>query len=127
MANSVVTRVAKVLLAGGFNKTAAAGVIGNAFGESSWNPASVGSGGGGLWGFTAHPMSLGDLQNYAAAHGEKWTDPEVQARFLLKNTTKSQIQAMNAQKTARAAAPGWISNWEKPLTPAADLPIRADK
>jgi hypothetical protein len=90
-------------------------VLGNAYQESSWNPASVGDGGGGLWGFTAGAISLDSLQSYAASKGVQWTNPTLQAEFLVKNLSQSDIAGLNAQTTPAAAASWFMNNWEHPL------------
>src|ERR1700744_6064753 len=87
---SVLTQAGKVLESHGFNKTGAAGVLGNAYQESSWDPSSVGDGGGGLWGFTSGAISLPSLQSYAQQNGENWQDPTTQANFIVQHITPAQ-------------------------------------
>lgn len=111
----VINQVGKVLRAGGLNRTAAAGILGNAVQESSDNPAAVGDGGGGLWGFTSSPQSLADLQAFASQHGVSWTNPAVQAEFLLSKLSPAQISALNSQGSPAAAAVWFQNNWEHPL------------
>lgn len=123
---SVTQRIAGVLRSGGLNAKAAAGVIGNSVGESSENPASVGDGGGGLWGFTSGAISLGSLQGFAKAHGAHWTDPVIQTKFLLAHMTPGDISALNSQPTARGAAAWFMNNWEHPYAPTEHAGVRMD-
>jgi Phage tail lysozyme len=111
---SVVKQAGAVLIAAGLTPTAAAGVIGNAYQESSWDTASVGDGGGGLWGFSSGAISLASLQAYAASKGVAWTNPTLQAEFLVKNLSASDISALNAQGSPAAAASWFMDNWEHP-------------
>lgn len=115
MANPVLSKAGQVLLKAGYTKNAAAGILGNAFQESSWNPASVGSGGGGLWGFTAHPNSLSDLQAFAQSQRADWKDPAVQAHFLTTKVPASVKAEINSKHSPEAAALYFMSNWERPL------------
>lgn len=121
---TVILAAARILMAAGYSAKAAAGVIGNAKQESTWNPASIGSGGGGLWGFTAAPKSLADLQAYASQQGVPWTNVALQTRFLLKNSSASDRRAMNAQPTPEDAASWWMTNWERPLASSENEPNR---
>lgn len=110
----VVTQVGQVLRSGGLSRIAAAGILGNAVQESSDNPAVVSGGNGGLWGFTAPPKSLSDLQAFASEHGADWTNPAVQAEFLLTQLSSSDISTLNSQSSPQAAAVWFMNNWEHP-------------
>lgn len=120
----VVAQIGRILLAHGLNKIGAAGIIGNALQESGWNPGSVGSGGGGLWGFTASPNSLADLQAFAKASRKPWTDVGLQTQFLVNHVPGSVIRALNAQSSAGAAAAYFMNSWERPYAPTENLPRR---
>lgn len=111
---SVVEQVARILMSEGFTSRAAAGILGNAYRESlpPWNPASVGTGGGGLWGFTTPPQSLADLQAYAHAQGKSWTDPALQTQFMLIHGGLALKGAINAERSAAGAARYFEQNWE---------------
>ncbi len=122
--NSVVDKSGRILVKHGFTPVAAAGIIGNALQESSWNPGSVGSGGGGLWGFTAHPNSLSDLQAFAASKGKPWNKAGIQTRFLLKHISPETKAAVNAARTPEQAAAAFMSGFERPYAPTANLPRR---
>lgn len=123
---SIQQTLAKTFMAGGLTAKGAAGIIGNAYQESGLNPASVGDGGGGLWGFTAGAISLGSLQGFAAAHGAQWTDPTIQAKFLLAHLSASDIHALNSQPTARGAAAWFMNNWERPAAATENAGRRMD-
>lgn len=121
---AVVERAGPVLLGSGFNKIGAAGVLGNAQQESSWNPAVVVGGNGGLWGFTAGNKSLAGLQAYADRRKASWTDPAIQAAYLLTSTPPSYVQAMNSQSGPAPAADWWMSHWELPAVATENAPNR---
>ena len=118
---SVPAQIARVLLANGVNRIGTAGIIGNAYAESSFDPAAQGYGGGGLWGFTASPNSLADLQAYAAQRGGQWTNPALQTRFLLKHVAPSTIAAINAAGTPESAAEIFMTQFERPGIPRLDV------
>jgi hypothetical protein len=117
----IVATIANVLFAGGLNEIGAAGIIGNAYAESSLNPAAQGYGGGGLWGFTVSPVSLADLQAYAAANGGDWTDAALQTRFLLENVDDAIIEAVNAAGSPEEAAEIFMVEFERPGIPRLDV------
>lgn len=113
-------QIARALFRGGLNKIGAAGVIGNAYAESSMNPAATGYGGGGLWGFTSSPYSLADLQAYASQKGKPWTNAGLQSRFLLQ-FIGDLIPRLNASASPEAAAALFMSDFERPGIPRQDV------
>jgi hypothetical protein len=117
---SVEAQIARVLFGGGLNRIGAAGVIGNAYAESSLDPSATGYGGGGLWGFTASPYSLADLQSYASGRGGSWTSATLQTQFLMK-FIGSLIPRLNASPTPEAAAELFMTDFEKPGIPRLDV------
>lgn len=119
--NSVEAKIGEYLTHHGLSKVGAAGIIGNAYAESSLDPGAQGYGGGGLWGFTAHPNSLADLQNYAASKGRAWTDPKLQSEFLLQHVNPQTIQDVNAAKTPQQAAATFMSQFERPGIPRQEV------
>jgi hypothetical protein len=112
----VAAQMWRSLHANGYNQVGAAGIIGNAGQESGLNPASIGSGGGGLLGFTTSPISLADLQAFAKTQGKPWDDVGLQMQFyaLHENGIRG---AMNSQPDAAAAARYFMDNWERPYVP----------
>jgi hypothetical protein len=97
----------------GYTGIAAAGIAGNIYQESGGNPESVGSGGGGLIGWTPLPGGFvtgnpqADLETQLAAlltYNEQW------AQF---------IPALNAAGSAVAAADIYMNDFERPGDPAA--------
>lgn len=122
---SVVKTAGEVMLRNALDSVSAAGILGNAFGESSWNPASIGSGGGGLWGFTAHPNSLSDLQAYAAHQGKPWTDVTTQTQFMLHHLAGSIKAKLNAASSTDDTTSIFMHEWERPLN-YDSLPTRQD-
>lgn len=114
---SVPAQIAEVLRRGGLNRVGVAGVLGNAYAESSYRPSATGYGGGGLWGFTAAPNSLADLQAYAKKRGRSWTDAGLQTEFLLQHVSPSLKRELNAASSPEAAARVFMSQWERPGIP----------
>ena len=101
------------LTAHGYTGIAAAGIAGNIYQESAGNPESVGSGGGGLIGWTPLPSGFvtgnppADLQTQLAA-------------ILTFNQQWSQyIPALNAATNAAEAADIYVNYFERPGIPAA--------
>ncbi len=115
---AVAAQMGRILMRTGWNRSGAAGVIGNAYRESLWNPASVGTGGGGLFGFTTSPISLADLQNYARGHRKPWTDVGIQMQFMQEHLTGSVKQAVMNAGSPESAAERFMTLWERPGIPA---------
>ncbi|HEY7145461.1 MAG TPA: phage tail tip lysozyme [Streptosporangiaceae bacterium] len=97
----------------GYTAIASAGIAGNIYQESGGNPESVGSGGGGLIGWTPLPAGFvtgspaADLRTQLAAiltYNQQW------AQF---------IPALNSAASAAAAAQVYMSDFERPGIPAA--------
>jgi Phage tail lysozyme len=101
------------LTAHGYTGIAAAGIAGNIYQESTGNPESVGSGGGGLIGWT--PLPAGFVTGNPAA------DLQTQLAALLTfNQQWSQyIPMLNAATSATQAADIYMSYFERPGIPAA--------
>jgi hypothetical protein len=101
------------LVAHGYSDFAAAGMTGNMWQESMGNPESVGSGGGGLIGFT--PLPAGYVT------GNPAVDLQTQLNAVLTyNQQWSQfIPALNAATNAVQAADIYMNDFERPGIPAA--------
>jgi hypothetical protein len=108
-----VTAIVSFLLAHGYTHNAAAGIAGNIYRESRGNPESVGTGGGGLIGWTPLPSgfvtgnSSADLQTQLAAlltYNQGW------AQY---------VPALNAASTPAAAADIYVTDFERAGIPAA--------
>ncbi len=99
-----------------FNLIAASGILGNAYREAGpeWNSESVGTGGGGLWGFTAGAISLANLQAAAAEKGVSWGDPKFQTHFMLKHGGFGLRDTLNAADSPEKAAELFMDLWEHP-------------
>jgi len=97
----------------GYTRLAAAGIAGNIYQESKGDPESVGSGGGGLIGFT--PLPGGYVTGNPAA------DLRTQLNAILTyNQQWSQyIPALNAASSATQAADIYMNYFERPGIPAA--------
>ena len=101
------------LVAHGYTGFAAAGIAGNIYQESKGDPESVGSGGGGLIGWT--PLPSGFVTGSAAA------DLQTQLNALLTyNQGWAQfIPALNAATSATEAADIYMNDFERPGLPVA--------
>jgi hypothetical protein len=101
------------LVAHGYSHLAAAGIAGNMYQESGGNPESVGSGGGGLIGFT--PLPSGYVTGNPAA------DLKTQLNAVLTyNQQWAQfIPPLNAATSATEAADIYMNDFERPGLPAA--------
>src|SRR5712692_7730150 len=105
--------IVSFLTAHGYTKLAAAGIAGNMYQESKGNPESVGSGGGGLIGWT--PLPGGFVTGNPAA------DLQAQlAAILTFNQQWAQyIPALNAATTPAEAADIYVTDFERAGIPAA--------
>jgi hypothetical protein len=108
-------QIAQSLHAGGWDKVAIAGAIGNAVQESSLHPAISGGGAAGLWQWT--PGSK--LFSYAQQHHVPWQAIPTQASLLTADIGRVGVSEMNSQRTPSAAALWLMNNFEKPGIPAA--------
>jgi hypothetical protein len=101
------------LVAHGYTGFAAAGIAGNIYQESKGDPESVGSGGGGLIGWT--PLPSGFVTGNSAA------DLQTQLNALLTyNQGWAQfIPALNAATSATEAADIYMNDFERPGLPVA--------
>jgi hypothetical protein len=105
--------IVNFLVAHGYTKMAAVGIAGNIFQESRGNPESVGSGGGGLIGWT--PLPSGFVTGNAAA------DLQTQlATLLTYNQGWAQyVPMLNAATNPTSAAYIYMTYFERPGLPAA--------
>jgi tail lysozyme len=105
--------IVNFLVAHGYTKMAAVGIAGNIFQESMGNPESVGSGGGGLIGWT--PLPSGFVTGNAAA------DLQTQlAALLTYNQGWAQyVPMLNAATNPTSAAYIYMTYFERPGLPAA--------
>jgi hypothetical protein len=105
--------IVSFLTAHGYTGIAAAGIAGNIYQESMGNPESVGSGGGGLIGWTPLPSGF--------VTGNPSADLQTQLNALLTyNQQWSQfIPALNAATSATQAADIFMNDFERPGIPAA--------
>lgn len=125
---AVVAQMGRYLLANNFSRAGAAGIIGNAYRESLWDPSAVGTGGGGLFGFTTSPVSLADLQRYADKRGRPWTDVETQMAFMLGSPGGGGLMTddyyngleafLKSTNDIHDATYRFMNEWERPGIPA---------
>jgi hypothetical protein len=101
------------LTAHGYTGIAAAGISGNIYQESEGNPESVGSGGGGLIGWTPLPAGF--------VTGNPSADLQTQLAALLTYNDQypQYIPALNAATSASEAADIYMNYFERPGIPAA--------
>jgi cell wall-associated NlpC family hydrolase len=126
--NSVEDRVGRYLVSHGLDRVGASGVIGNAVQESSLDPEAkeAGTHNGGLWGFTAHPNSLSDLERFAAARDQDWRDPKTQTAFLLEHVSPETIAALNHATSPEQAAEIFQNEFEHPAPATENQPRREE-
>ena len=114
--------IAQYLVENGYSKAAAAGVAGCVAGESVGNPESVGSGGGGLIGWT--PIGSA-APNPNIITGNPAQDMMTQlADLLYYNSTEigqSLVNQLNSQTDPVAAADFFSANFEKPAVLYSDV------
>jgi hypothetical protein len=101
------------LITHGYTKMAAVGIAGNIYQESEGNPESVGTGGGGLIGWT--PLPAGFVTGNPAA------DLQTQLTALLSYNQQwaQYLPALNAATSATQAADIYMNYFERPGIPAA--------
>jgi Phage tail lysozyme len=105
--------IVQFLTAHGYTAMAAAGMAGNMYQESMGNPESVGTGGGGLIGWT--PLPGGFVTGNPAA------DLHVQLEAVLTYNQQlaEYIPALNAATTPTEAADIYMNDFERPNVAAA--------
>jgi Phage tail lysozyme len=101
------------LVAHGYTGFAAAGIAGNIYQESMGNPESVGSGGGGLIGWT--PLPAGFVTGNPAAD----LQTQLQALLVYNQGWAQFIPALNAATSATQAADVYMNDFERPGLPVA--------
>jgi Phage tail lysozyme len=101
------------LMAHGYSGLGAAGVAGNIYQESKGNPESVGTGGGGLIGWTPLPSGF--------VTGNPSADLQTQLSALLtyNDQWSGYLPALNAATSATDAAYIYMTDFERPGIPAA--------
>jgi hypothetical protein len=105
--------IVNFLTAHGYTAVAAAGIAGNMYQESDGNPESVGTGGGGLIGFT--PLPAG----YVTGNPVADLQTQLQAVLTYNQGWAAYIPALNAATTPSQAAYIYMSDFERPGLPAA--------
>lgn len=97
------------LVAHGYSGNAAAGIAGNIFQESKGNPESVGSGGGGLIGWT--PLPAGFVTGNPEADLQK----QLQELLVYNQGWHQFVPALNAASSPAQAAEIYMLDFERPL------------
>jgi hypothetical protein len=105
--------IVSFLTAHGYTGLAAAGIAGNIYQESGGNPESVGSGGGGLIGWT--PLPAGFVTGDVAAD----LQTQLEALLTFNQQWAQYIPELNASTNAAQAAYVYMSDFERPGIPAA--------
>ena len=101
------------LMANGYSGNAAAGIAGNIYQESGGNPESIGSGGGGLIGWT--PLPAGYVTGNPAAD----LQTQLSAILSFNQIWAGYIPALNAAASPAAAADIYVTDFERAGIPAA--------
>jgi hypothetical protein len=109
-----VTAIVNFLMANGYTGTAAAGIAGNIYQESGGNPESVGSGGGGLIGWT--PLPSGYITGDVSADLET----QLQAILVFNDQWSEYIPELNDASSPADAALIYVTDFERAGIPAAD-------
>jgi hypothetical protein len=108
--------IAKFLVAHGYSRSAAAGVVACIAGESAGNPESVGMGGGGLIGWTPLPPGL--------VTGNPTADLNAQLeRLLAYNDANGSVPTLNIIPGAVAAADYYSQHFERPAVTNSDVRV----
>lgn len=102
------------LLRHGYTKMAAAGVAGNIYQESKGDPESVGTGGGGLIGWT--PLPAGFVTGNPAAD----LHTQLEALLTYNDQWSGYLPALNAAASPAQAAYIYMSDFERPGLPVAE-------
>jgi len=105
--------IVRFLTSNGYTGIAAAGIAGNVYQESKGDPESVGSGGGGLIGWT--PLPAGYVTGNPAAD----LQTQLQAILVYNQQWSAYLPALNAATSATAAADIYMNDFERPGIPAA--------
>lgn len=87
--------------------TAIPAIMGNSYGESSWNPDLV----SGLFGFLVGDKGPGALDAYAKRQGKSRSDVATQVNFMGTTFTQAQRAAMNSL-SMDAGVDYFLNNWE---------------
>jgi Phage tail lysozyme len=125
---NVARMVAPILLRNGLDPESAAGILGNAWQESTWNPGAMEgeSHNGGLWGFTTPPKDLQSAKDYAASQGVPWTNAKAQTQFMLHLLPQSMRRAMNRMSSIEDTTKYFMEEWEIPDPAQANFPRRLE-
>lgn len=116
---AVVRQGAPVLHRQGFDHKSMAGIFGNAWQESTWNPAAMepGTDNGGLFGFTAGEKSLANMRAFAAKRGKSWTDVPTQMQFMLVSGGLGLRDSMNRLDSIPDTTKLFMDEYERPGIP----------
>jgi len=100
------------LVANGYTPIAAAGIAGNIYQESGGNPESVGTGGGGLIGWT--PLPAGFVTGNVQAD----LQTQLQALLTYNQQWAANIPLLNSSTSPAQAADVYMADFERPGIPA---------
>jgi hypothetical protein len=105
--------IVSFLIGHGYTRLAAAGIAGNMWQESKGDPESVGTGGGGLIGFTPLPPG------YVTGNPAVDLQTQLSAVLTYNQQWSQYIPALNAATSATQAADIYMNDFERPGIPAA--------
>jgi hypothetical protein len=125
---SVVRRMGRILFGRGLDLEATAGIAGNSYQESDWNPLAMepGTDNGGLFGFTAGEKSMAALRAFAAKVKHPWSDVGTQVSFMLTSLSGSLKSRLNAASSIAETTALFMNEWERPNAALANLPRRIE-
>jgi len=105
--------IVSFLTTNGYTRFAAAGIAGNMYQESKGDPESVGTGGGGLIGWTPLPPGFVTGNPAADLHAQ------LEAVLTYNQQWSQYIPMLNAATSATQAADIYMNYFERPGIPAA--------
>jgi Phage tail lysozyme len=108
-----VTAIVSFLLANGYSDNAAAGIAGNIYQESKGDPESIGTGGGGLIGWT--PLPSGFVTGNTSAD----LQTQLSAILTYDNGWSGYLPELNSAATPADAAYIYVTDFERAGIPAA--------
>lgn len=120
---SVESRIGSQLQRRGLDRVQAAGVLGNAYAESNYDPSAMepGTDNGGLWGFTAGEVARSEVEKFANARGKPWDDAIAQTNFLLEHVDPGTLQRMKESGSPERSAEIFMEEFERPGIPRTEV------
>src|ERR1700722_1313303 len=112
--------IAEFLVRNGYSDAAAAGIVGCIAGESGANPESVGSGGGGIIGWTPESSARPNA-NIVTGNASKDLQTQLTDLLTYNQIWSEFIPGLNQQTDPVAAADYYSQNFERPAVKDSDV------